>query len=430
MNFPTGVDYARKEYCVLCGATNLEILIEFPKTPIANQLLIGGTGEAIQTFYPLTLGICLDCRHIQLLSMINPKLLFSNYPYFSNINQGTSTRFKELAENLDSKYAQRQPNEAKKWTEREQFVLEIGSNDGYLLGLFKERGYKVLGVDPASEVTKVAVENGIDTITDFFSMELARRIVENYPTPNLIVANNVLAHTDDLWQIFTGISEIMGEETVMSMEFSYVLDVYEKLLFDTIYHEHTSYHSIKPLQNFLNRHGLEIFRVERFSAHGGSARILISRIESKYKIEPSVQEAINAEDASGIHESRAWSIYSKRIEQLRLDLNREVQDLLATGKSIAGYGVPAKFTTLFHVLGLQENYFKYLLDDTPAKIGKYAPGTHIEITSVKELSPGSFDYALIFSWNYTTEILAKLKNSQLGLTGAIIPLPTVSLIHF
>lgn len=411
-------NYHSKVKCVLCSSKVLTKITNFPDTPIANQLFrpdelpLSG-----QKFVPLNLLLCSTCHHIQIDTLVDPTILFANYPYVSNSSSAMALRLENVAKKYVSMFN----------LKKGDLVLEIGSNDGYLLSQIASSGCSVLGVDPAINATDIAIRSGIPTIVDYFSTEVAQKILKKNKLPSLIIANNVLAHSDNLQDIFEGISQLMSLDTTTVIEYSYVVDVFEKLLFDTIYHEHTSYHSISPLQKFLVKFGLLIFNIERFDAHGGSARIYLKKIGGSQAISISVQSAIDYENRIGIHSVASWKDFNSRILQLSEKLQNEISEIRAKGESLLGYGVPAKFTSLFHILGLKENDFDFIVDDNYLKVGKFAPGTKIRIT-LPENTP-SVDNAVIFSWNYSTSIIEKIKKTESVLNKILVPLPEFEIIE-
>jgi hypothetical protein len=268
---------------------------------------------------------------------------------------------------------------------------------------------------------EIATRSKVPTVIDFFSSEVAEEILINHDRPSLIIANNVLAHSDDLQNIFKGISLLMNKSTSLVIEFSYVVDIFEKLIFDTIYHEHTSYHSIEPLVEFLSGFGLEIYDVERFDAHGGSARVFIKRHEGSQTIEKSVQKTRMYEEALGIHNQEIWLNFDSRIKELRNQVKHAISKIKSAGETLVGYGVPAKFSTLFYVLQLDEKDFDFIVDDNSLKIGRYAPGTSIMIKDSADVV--GVDNVLIFSWNYAESISAKIKKLDVASKRIILPLP-------
>lgn len=417
--------YKIQSRCVLCQSDKLSQVLNLGKTPIANKLESTRSLQIEEEFFPLRLGICLSCRHLQLLDIIDGGVLFANYPYVSNINKSTAKRFSDLSQLLYDKFCTVHSN-----YESKPFVIEIGSNDGFLLQRFQEKSCEVLGIDPATEATQIADQNGVPTITDFFSYELAQKISNNYSKPDLIVANNVLAHSDDLFGIFEGIKLLMSNESVLVIEFSYALDIFKKLLIDTVYHEHMSYHSIIPIQRFLENLGMRIFDVEKFDAHGGSARIYVCLKDSSFVEQPSVKVFVALEEDAGLHDVESWEILSKRLRVLSNSISSEISKIKNLGYSVSGYGVPAKFATLFHSLQMSEKDFSHIYDDNESKIGKYAPGTNIQIEPSSNLSDSRDCYLLIFSWNYSEEIIAKLKANYPAVKGVLVPLPELALVSF
>ena len=417
--------YKLQNRCVLCASPALEQVLDLGKTPIANRLVSIRHNSHNSEFFPLRLGMCVECRHLQLLDIIDNNILFSNYPYVSNSNLGTAKRLKDLSLLLYNRHCKVKLNPS-----IEPFVIEIGSNDGFLLQQFKEKKCDVLGIDPAGDATRIALENGVNTITDFFSYKLAERIRREYPKPSLIIANNVLAHSDELMDIFLGIKILMDSQTVLTIEFSYALDIFEKLLVDTIYHEHMSYHSIIPLKQFLEKNGLRIFDIEKIDAHGGSARISVCLSNSKYSENLSVQKSISEELDAGLHNIDSWETLSSRMEDLSKKILLEVSKLIDSGYKVSGYGVPAKFTTLFHSLNMPAKCFSHIYDDNISKIGKFAPGTELLIEPSSNLTQEEDCFLLIFSWNYSQEIIEKIKNNFPAVKGVIIPLPNFSIVRF
>ncbi len=411
-------DAKKKTNCALCWEAELIDLIHLGDTPVANQIQSTQLLSLNQLRYPLDLVMCSKCKHIQIGTLVSPDILFENYPYLSNSNESTSNRFTELSKRYISEFE----------LDSETFVLEIGSNDGYFLEKLALSGANVLGVDPAIIPSNITKTRGLDCINDYFSMDVARFIADNYQKPNLIIANNVLAHTNDLPGIFDGIRILMDTDTVLILEFSYVVDVFEKLLLDTIYHEHTSYHSIKPLIEFLAGKDLHIFRVERFEAHGGSARVFICKVQSRIEIEDSVNSAVLYEESLDIHKTNGWNEFKNRIKALDLDIHQIIRRFKEDGLSVAGYGLPAKFTTLFYSLNLDPADFDFIVDDNPLKIGKYAPGTALEIKHPDELKKKTINAVILFSWNYKSELVTKMVNEQLVTSEIVIPLPTLQVI--
>jgi hypothetical protein len=402
-----------KTNCVLCGSEDLQLLISFPKTPIANYLISIPNKNPKSELYPLDLGLCNKCGHIQLLTIISSSLLFQNYPYISVTNLEASNRLIQLSSQLDDIFL----------GQEKKFLIEIGSNDGFLLKNMKNLGWQVLGIDPAENIAEIALKNGVKTIIDFFSEENAVQILKNYGPADLIVANNVLAHSDSLNDIFRGINLLMHKESMLVMEFSYVSDIFENLLFDTIYHEHTSYHSVTSLIPFLAKNQMEIDRAIRISAHGGSLRLYIKKQGSNSNKDDSVANLVNHENRIGLSKKENWENFNLRIQEKSQEIIALLAKLKKEGKRIVGYGVPAKFATLFHVLGLKPEFFDYLVDDNELKQGCYGPGTALLIKPVNDLVENTPDFIFLFSWNYREQITEKIFKNYLVSEGVITPLP-------
>jgi hypothetical protein len=288
---------------------------------------------------------------------------------------------------------------------------------------FQSLGWKVLGVDPARTVVDLAIARGVETICDFFSTSISELIVKERGKPNLIVANNVLAHSDDLRDIFKGIQNLMDDETVLVLEFSYGLNVFQNYLFDTIYHEHMSYHTLLPLHTFLKSVGMRIFDAEPFDAHGGSLRLHVCLISSNRKQEVIVDKLSSNEVASGIYRIESWNNYYLHLMNIKSALKSNLIRLRSLKETIVGYGVPAKFSTLFHFMDLEESAFCFLVDDNPSKQGLYAPGTILKIQSPDVLKENPVDHIVLFSWNYENELSQRIKRDSLAKSSVIIPLP-------
>ena len=408
-------NFRYKKKCVLCESKNLTNVVEFPDTPIANKLKKKEFDEE-EVSYPLILSICEDCKHIQLKSIVNSELLFDDYPYRSNSNQTTSSRLIQLSAEIEDSLGDVEL----------KTLIEIGSNDGFLMKQMQKFDWQVLGIDPAIEASKIAQMQGMKIIVDFFGLELARQLKEDNGEVSLIIANNVLAHSNELRSIFRGIYELLSDDGTLIMEFSYALDILNSLLFDTIYHEHTSYHSLISLIPFLFEFKLEPVKAVRFNAHGGSLRLYVKKIETKTVIDDSIGNLIELESNSGIDKVSSWKDFESRISYLRISINKLLIDIKNENLSIVGYGVPAKFATLFHVLSLDQNQFSYLVDDNEEKQNNFGPGTKLRIFSPEILKNDPPDYIFIFSWNYSEEIIRKIQSNKLAKVGIICPLPSFS----
>lgn len=397
-------------------------MFKLSPTPIANRLPRSLSIAKIEKDkkIPLTLLSCADCEHVQLGEVVSPTILFDDYPYMSVSNKTMRHRLEQLSEMLirDSKI------------ESPDSILEIGSNDGALLLEFQRRGFRVLGIDPAQDIAAKAQDSGIRTIPSFFSSTIVNQVVEEIGIPRIIIANNVLAHSNELRDIFRGLSMLMDKDTNLYVEFSYLLDVLNKVLVDTIYHEHTSYHHLKPLYTLLKEFGLKVVQVHRFEAHGGSLRIQITREESSIDASSTVNELLQTENQMSLNDfdSPSWIYLRKNTEVLSNRLSEILTiESIQNGAQLSGYGISAKFSTLYYGLGLDSFLLSGFYDDNPMKIGRFAPGTLKMIESTAKLHHKAEESIFLFAWNYKEEVVSRLKTIN-PKNKIIVPLPKTEVI--
>jgi SAM-dependent methyltransferase len=389
--------------------------LELEPTPLANEFVKDRKTE--QSKFPLELLECQKCGHVQLSTIVDPNILFKDYIYVSGTSPVFVDHFRRYAEQAILKFN----------LEPDNLIVDIGSNDGTLLGFFKEAGMKVLGIDPAENISKQATEAGIETIPKFFGYTLSKRIVEKHGHASLVVANNVFAHIHDLADVVRGIQHLLKPEGVFVFEVSYLLKVCEGTLFDTIYHEHLSYHHVAPLISFFESLGMKLFQVEVVDTHGGSLRCYVGSQERR--ITPSVARFCEMEALRGFlvpGRERRINAFNRLDNTIRL-LGETLTNRLSTLKSqevkIAGYGAPAKVTTLTHKFGIGTETLDFIVDDNPLKQGLFTPGNHIPIlpsSAIKEKKPG---YLLILAWNFADPIMNKCKAFKEAGGKFIIPMP-------
>jgi len=411
-------DYHRRKNCRLCGSTSLELVLSLRPTPPANELRSASETGKEQEKFPLDIFFCNDCHHCQLLDVVSPERLFQNYVYVSGTSPVFVKHFQNYASDVLKKYNLSPGG----------FVVDVGSNDGTLLQFFKQAGYRVLGIDPAVDISETANENGIPTLTDFFSPALAERIVKDHGSANVIVANNVFAHIDDLKSIVDGIKILLDPEGIFVFEVSYLLDVVEKTLFDTIYHEHLCYHSVGPLKRFFEKNGMELIDTMRVSSHGGSLRAVAKLQNSSRIAAPSVEQLINLEKKLGLDKASTFKKFGDDIQKVGHELKSILASLKNEGKKVAGYGFPAKATTLMHHFEIGPELIDFVIDDNPLKQGLYTPGLNIPVVSSAVLKEQKVDYLLILAWNFAQPIMEKLKDFKQDGGHFIVPLPKVEVI--
>lgn len=388
----------RRDTCRLCGSTNLELAVPLKPSPIADAYIPASKLGQPQELYPLDLYLCRDCGHVQNLDVVNPELLFRDYLFTTGSSAGLVAHFRQYAADV-VKTQSIQPG---------GLVVEIGSNDGSLLKFFKEEhGLRVLGIDPAREIARQATESGIETLPEFFDAALAGRIRKDYGGASVFCANNVFAHADDLEGIVRGIREVLADDGVFVFEATYLVDFIDNLLFDTVYHEHVSYHSIEPLAKIFERLGMQLFDVQRIPTKGGSIRGYAQRKpEGGRPVRPVVGEMIAAEHQRGFDKIDLYRNYADRIERCKAALSKLVDDELAGGRLIAGYGASTTTTTLMWNFDLTRK-LSFVVDDNPKKYGLYCPGCHIPVVPSDELYVRRPDLVVILAWQYADPIMKR-----------------------
>jgi SAM-dependent methyltransferase len=408
----------RRSTCRLCRSRNLELVLSLTPTPPANAFITAADLDKNEERFPLDVFFCQDCAHVQLLDVVDPSVLFKNYVYVSGTSPVFVNHFKNYAAEMIQKFK----------LGKDAFVVEIGSNDGTLLRFFKDAGLKVLGIDPAEAIAREATQKGIETLPTFFTSKLAETIQARHGRADLIVANNVFAHADDLHDIVKGIRTLLKPHGVYVFEVSYLVDVYEKALFDTIYHEHVCYHSVKPLRSFFKANGMELIAAQRVDTHGGSLRAMAQLAGGPHRVEPSVAESIQREESLGLDKAATLKGFSAKINKLRDDLKALLKKLKGEGKRIAAFGAPAKATTLMLHFGIGPEFVDFIVDDSPLKQGLYSPAFHIPVVPSTEIYSRKPDYLVILAWNFAEPIIAKHAPFRQNGGHFIVPVPTVRII--
>lgn len=409
-----------KKNCRLCGLTSREALFSLGSTPLANEFVPASQKDNPQELFPLDVVQCKGCGHVQLAHVVNPERLFRNYVYVSGTSPKFVDHFRRYAEAMLALTGMK-PGST---------VLEIGSNDGTLLRFFKDADMDVLGIDPAENIAAETTQRGIPTRAEFFTSALARQWALGGKRAALVVANNVYAHADDLEDIALGVRTVLEPNGLFVFEVSYLLDVFEQRLFDTIYHEHVSYHSLKPLVPFFRRLGMEVVDAVRVETHGGSLRVIVKKIEGRDPIAPGVSALIELEERCGLYRKESYDRYVAGLQELKRKLHGILAELKGAGKKIAGFGAPAKTTTLMYYFGIDASHVDYIVDDSPLKQGLFSPGHHIPVVASDALGkPGTRpDAVLIFAWNFADAIMAKHKAFHEAGGRFIVPIPEVQLI--
>lgn len=407
--------YVRKSNkCLICGGGELTKYLSLGKSALANSYLTKDQLGKPELKVPLEVYFCHNCYLAQLLHIVDRELIYNDYAYFSSTSPMLVKHFEEYAKEVFKRF----PNQSK------QLVVDIGSNDGVLLKPFKRFGANVLGVDPAKNIAKIANQNGVETVAQFFCKEIVPKLIKQYGKAGVITSNNTLAHTDKLHDIFDGIRDFLDEEGIFVFEVQYLADLLRHNEFDNTYHEHICYHSVYPLSHLLKMHGMEIFDVIHTDTHGGGIMVFASHSPSRIAIEESVDKFLINEKSLGLHKLTTYQNFSKKPPLIKKKLTKILSDLKKRGKKITAYGASAKATTLLQYCNIDTSIIDYITDSAPSKIGKFTPGTHIPIVPEYTLKINKPDYIVITAWNYAKNIMEK-KESWFKDQGGkfIIPIP-------
>jgi SAM-dependent methyltransferase len=387
-------------------------------TPVGDAYVSAEHLDKTQDTYPLDLWLCRSCGLAQLVETVDPEVLYVEYPYLTSISLGLPEHFRRYAEDVLGRI--QPPHDA--------LVVDVGSNDGSLLKAFKDLGMHVLGIDPARDAGRLANQRGVETLTEFFSGDLARRLRLERGPAAVITANNVFANIDNLDDLIAGVRCWLAPDGVFVFETSYIGAVIEKTLLETVFHEHLSYFSVKPLQSFFQRCSMELIDVQRVSTKGGSIRGTVQLAGGKRTVAPSVGEIIAYENQVSMHEPEAFGRLRARLDTVKADLLRVLRDLKAQGKTIAGYGASVGSVTLLYEFGLHE-LLDFLVDDSTRKQNTFSPGHHLPVLAPDAIYDRKVDALVILAWAYAEPIMKKHPAFLPGGGKFIIPLPEVKVIR-
>ncbi len=404
--------------CRICKNKKLEKILNLGEMPLANAFLDKNQLSQKEVSYPLRVVWCKLCGLLQIDEIVPPEILFRNYIYVSGTSEALRKHFEDLATEVVNNFK----------LNSESLVIDIGSNDGTLLKEFKKFGLKVIGVEPAVNIAKIAEENGIKTINDFFSEDIAKKIVRENGKAEAITATNVVAHTNDLDGLLKGVSYLLKDDEVFVIEVPYLVDLLENVEFDTVYHEHLSYFAVRPLKRLFERHDLKIVNVERVTIHGGTIRVFVSKKKSRYNISKNVNELTLLEKKKKMHEVTVYKNFAGQVKKLKEDLVSLLQKLKSENKKVIGYGAAAKGNTLLNYYNIGPELIEFIADLSPMKQNKFTPGTNIPVYGPDQIYKAKPEYMLILAWNFADEIMRQQsKFKEMG-GKFIIPVPEVRII--
>jgi hypothetical protein len=405
--------HQKRASCRACGGSLFRRFLSLGPTPLANSFPKSPDEFADELSFPLDVYFCESCSLVQLLDVIDPELLFRNYIYVTGTSDTITIHNRQYARTIVDLLQ----------LEADDLVIEVASNDGSLLQCFKPFGVRTLGIEPASNIAEIAANEGIETFNEFFSSSLALQVREDYGPAKVVIGNNVLAHVDETQDFLRGFKYLLDEEGLIVAEVPYLRKLLDRLEYDTIYHEHLCYFSVTSLLKLFDAVGLAIIRIDHVPVHGGSLRVYAGRQERYRMHSEGVLQLAEEEKQAGLTAFARYKRFAEDVKKSR----REIRDLLesykSNGKSIAGYGAPAKGNTLLNYCKIDTDFLHYTVDKNAMKVGRYTPGMHIPVLSVSTLLERQPEYLLILAWNFADEIMRQQREYRDRGGNFILPLP-------
>lgn len=405
--------------CRFCKSSLRHTFVDLGMSPLCESFLAAEQLNRMEPFYPLHVFVCEECFLAQLEEYVSPEEIFTEYAYFSSYSNSWLQHAKNYTDLMVKRFK----------FNAQSLVVELASNDGYLLQYFIEKDIPVLGVEPAKNVARVAIEKGIPTLTEFFGEKTATRLVSQGKQADLVLGNNVLAQVPDLNDFVTGMKILLKPCGIITIEFPHLMCLMEENQFDTIYHEHFSYFSLTAVEKVFAAHKLTLFDVEELPTHGGSLRIYARHVDDVSKpVTEKVKELRSKENNYGITRMETYFAFSRKVEETKRKLLEFLIKVKREGKSVVGYGAPGKGNTLLNYCGIRTDFIDYTVDRNPYKHGKFTPGTHIPIFPPDRIRETRPDYVFILPWNLKNEIIAQESYIREWGGKFIVPIPEVEVL--
>jgi SAM-dependent methyltransferase len=403
--------------CILCGSSEVEPFLDLGATALANKFLTASELSRPEPSFPLVVGFCHGCGHVQLTQRVPPSVMFEDYLYVSSASDTLKRHLYELSDVVA----------ARRTLGPQDLVVDVGCNDGTLLKGFRRHGPRVLGVDPAKNLAERFDDPEIERHTGFFDSGSARAIRALFGTAAVVTATNTFPHIPELEDFVHGLQLVLAPGGVFVIEAHYLADLLEQGAFDTIYHEHVSYWALRPMTRLFEAHGMRVVDVERLPIHHGQLRAFVQR-DGEGAVQPSVGEALDAESAMGIDRIDTYRRFAENARRLRDELGRVLSELRAEGNRVAGYGAPAKSNTLLSFLRLGPRQLDYIADRSPLKQGLYTPGAHIPVVAPERLLEDQPEYVLLLAWNFADEVIEQQAEYRARGGRFLVPVPEVRVI--
>jgi SAM-dependent methyltransferase len=405
--------------CRFCGELLSDAVVDLGMSPLCESYLRPDQLNAMEAFYPLHVYVCRRCWLVQLEQYVSAEHIFSEYAYFSSFADSWVQHARDYTNRMINRFGFGPHSQ----------VIELGSNDGYLLQWFVKAGLPSLGIEPAANVAAAAEEKGVSTLVRFFGVELAEELTAQGRSADLLLGNNVLAQVPDLNDFVAGMKIVLAPSGVLTMEFPHVMRMIDENQFDTIYHEHFGYFSLHTTRTIFRHHNLEVFDVEEISTHGGSLRVFASHADDKTKpIGPAVGKLLGREESFGLTGIDRYRTFSARVQETKRGILELLIGLKGAGKKIAGYGAPGKGNTLLNYCGIRTDFLDFTVDRNTYKQGLFLPGTHIPILGPEEIERQRPDYVFILPWNFKQEIMTQMAGIREWGGQFIVPIPKAHLV--